>query len=310
MDAGGLGEFATHLRVERNVSVHTLRAYLKDLEQFCGFLALGVRAFRLGPEDERPPATLAALAKATKNDVRAFLGHVQTHGGTPRTAARKLASIRAAYRYYIRTGALEADPGALVKTPRLARELPDVLSIPQVTRLIEAPDAGAPIGLRDRALLEVLYSSGVRASEAAGLRLADLDLTHGTMRVMGKRKKERIAQLGSYAVQALRAYLAVRGGFHQPAHSVVFVNANGGPLTTRSIQRIVERYVKEVLPEVPEVSPHTLRHTFATHLLNAGADLRVVQELLGHESLSSTQIYTRVSIDRLKEVYRQAHPHA
>lgn len=310
MAANEIQNFTNYLRVERGFSPHTLRAYLRDLDQFCAYLALGAKAFALAPEDARPLASLAALRRAKKNDVRAFLAHVQTHGGSPRTSARKLASIRAAYKFFVRTGALEEDPAGAVKSPKQARELPDVLSIPEVTRLIEAPDLSEPLGLRDRALLEVLYSSGLRAAELAGLKIGDIDLARGLMRVLGKRKKERIAQLGSHAVKALQDYYRVRPDLGRPLHDIVFVNARGGPLTTRSVQRVVERYVLQIMPARREVSPHTLRHTFATHMLNAGADLRVVQELLGHESLSSTQIYTHVSIDRLKQVYKESHPHA
>jgi integrase/recombinase XerC len=305
-----LAQFRDYLRVERGFSPHTLRAYINDVDQFCAFVSLGPRAFALTPDDERPLADLPTLKRARKQEVRAFLAHVQTQGGSPRTSARKLASIRAAYKYFVRAGLLEEDPAAVVKSPKLARELPDVLSIPEVTALLEAPNVAEPLGARDHALLETLYSSGIRASEAAGLRVDDIDLARGLMRVLGKRKKERVAHLGSHAIRALKSFLAVRVELGAPRHPTVFVNARGGPLTTRSIQRIVERYVREVLPGRDEVSPHTLRHTFATHLLNAGADLRVVQELLGHESLSSTQIYTHVGIDRLKQVYQEAHPHA
>lgn len=310
MSCPGIAQFTTYLRVERGFSAHTLRAYLRDLDQFCAYVALGARAFEATPGDDRPGAALELLRRAKKNDVRAFLAHVQTHGSVARTSARKLASIRAAYKFFVRSGVLTEDPAGAVKSPKLARELPDVLTIPEVTALLEAPDRAEPLGIRDRALLEVLYASGLRASELAGLKMEDVDLGRGLMRVLGKRRKERLAPLGSYAIRALDDYLAVRGSLGAPRHTTIFVNARGGPLSTRSVQRVVERYVQQVLPARREVSPHTLRHTFATHLLNAGADLRVVQELLGHESLSSTQIYTHVSIDRLKQVYQDSHPHA
>jgi integrase/recombinase XerC len=310
MSAIEILQFVNHLKVERGFSPHTLRAYLNDLDQFCDFLVNGAAALRREPGDPRARAALDVLEKAAKNDVRRFLAHVQTAGATPRTSARKLAAIRSAYRFFVRTGRLEVNPANSVKSPKLGRDLPEVLSIPEVTALVEAPDTATLLGKRDRALLETLYSSGIRAGELTGLKLHDIDLGNGAMRVLGKRKKERIVQLGSYAVHALEAYLAVRGQLGQPRHAVVFVNARGGPLTARSVQRVVERYVRQVLPGRHEVSPHTLRHTFATHMLDGGADLRVVQELLGHESLSTTQIYTHVSIDRLKQVYRDAHPHA
>jgi integrase/recombinase XerC len=305
----GMGRFAEYLRFERGFSEHTLRAYLSDLDQFCDYIRLGARAAR--PEGEAcPPATFDLLSKATRHTVRGFLAHVQTSGGSPRTSARKLAAIRAVYKFFTRTGDIEVNPALTVKSPKLGHDLPDVLSIPEVTALVEAPDLSDPLGIRDRALLETLYSSGIRASELAGLRLGRMDLDRGAMIVLGKRRKERIAPLGSHAVAALREYLRERGGLGSPEHDIVFVNARGGPLTTRSVQRVVEKYVRQILPGRQTVSPHTLRHTFATHMLNGGADLRVVQELLGHESLSGTQIYTHVSIDRLKQVYHDAHPHA
>lgn len=310
MSAIEILQFVNDLKTGRGFSKHTLRAYMNDLDQFCDFLVRGPKAFEHPFGEPRPKASLAALKRATRNEIRSFLAHVQTTGGTARTAARKLAAIRAAYKFFVRRGMMEDNPALSVKSPKLSKELPDVLSIPEVTALLEAPDTADPLGTRDRALLETLYSSGIRAAECAGLRLPDLDLGRGLIRVLGKRNKERLAHLGSFAVKALNAYLSVRGELGSPRHDVVFVNSRGGPLTTRSIQRVVEKYVRQVLPGRREVSPHTLRHTFATHMLDGGADLRVVQELLGHESLSSTQIYTHVSIDRLKQVYRDTHPHA
>ncbi|MCP4642960.1 MAG: tyrosine recombinase XerC [bacterium] len=310
MTGPDLQRFVDHLQSERDYSEHTVRAYVRDLRQFAAFLRLGPAAFDDEVAGDPGPLSLDDLRRARRNDIRAFLAHVQTHGGTPRTSARKLASIRSAYKFFCRVGALELNPAQEVKSPKLGRDLPDVLSVPEVTALIEAPDRAEPAGVRDRAILETLYSGGIRASELVGLSMHDIDLSGGTMSVLGKRKKERIAHLGKHAVDALEGYLAIRPHLGAPDHDHVFVNLRGGPLTSRSVQRIVERYARASLPGRREVSPHTLRHTFATHMLNAGADLRVVQELLGHESLSSTQIYTHVSIDRLKQVYHDAHPHA
>ena len=310
MEHSGLQEFVNYLEGERGFSSHTLRAYLNDLDQFCDYVENGPKAFERPSGEERPPGNLAALERAARNDIRAFLGHVQTRGGSARTSSRKLASIRAAYRFFVRTGKLSENPAQSVRAPKTARDLPGVLSIPEVTALLEAPDTGDALGLRDRAVLETLYSSGIRAAELAGLGLRDVDLIGGTMIVLGKRRKERIAHLGSHAVTALNTYIRVRPELGRPTHERLFVNFRGGPLTTRSVQRILEKHSRFALPGRPDVSPHTLRHSFATHMLDAGADLRVVQELLGHESLSSTQIYTHVSIDRLKEVYRSTHPHA
>jgi len=304
-----LAVFEAYLAGERGFSVHTLRAYVGDLAQFCDFLRLGPDALAEPPE-ERGAAPMRLLASAPRDDVRSYLAHVQTRGSSPRTAARKLAAVRAAYRCFVRSGAVAENAALSVRSPKLARDLPDVLSIPEVTALLEAPDVAVPLGCRDKALLEVLYSSGIRAAELAGLHLRDVDLISGVIRVLGKRRKERLAYLGSYAVDAVRAYLRIRGALGNPTHDTVFVNARGGPLTTRSVQRVVDRYVRQALPMRRDVSPHTLRHTFATHMLDGGADLRVVQELLGHESLSTTQIYTHVSLERLREVYRDAHPHA
>jgi integrase/recombinase XerC len=310
MPTEDIKRFTDYLEGERGFSPHTLRAYLNDLDQFCDYVLFGPKSFDRPEDEPHPPASLEVLRRATRNDIRAFLGHHQTRGASPRTTARKLAAIRTAYRFFVRMGELEDNPAKEVKSPKLARDLPDVLTIPEVTALLEAPDLSDPLGVRDRAILEVLYSSGIRAGELASLLMRDVDLVGGTITVLGKRQKQRIAHLGSYATDAVNNYLRVRPELGRPRHDRLFVNFRGGPLTSRSVQRVVERYVREVLPERTEVSPHTLRHTFATHMLNAGADLRVVQEMLGHENLSTTQIYTHVSIDRLKEIYRATHPHA
>jgi integrase/recombinase XerC len=309
MSDSGLEQFVKYLEGERGFSPHTVRAYMKDVLQFGSYLDLGPGAME---QTEHKTETISPtlLKKASRNDIRAFLGHVQSTGGSAKTSARKLASIRAAYKFYVRIGTLAENPTQSVKSPKLSRDLPDVLSIPEISTLLEAPDRTTPAGIRDWALLETLYSSGIRAAEIAGLTIPDVDLVSGTIVVLGKRNKQRIAHLGAPATEAMIQYLRVREDLGQPTHQHVFVNARGGGLTTRSVQRVVEKYVKLVLPDRREVSPHTLRHSFATHMLNAGADLRVIQELLGHESLSTTQIYTHVSIDRLKEIYKQAHPHA
>ncbi len=303
-------QFLNHLKVERGASPHTLRAYLEDLNQFGDYLVRGKAALTKTPGEPRPPLSFEQIRQARKEDVRAFLAHVQTTGGSARTSARKLAALRGAYRFFLRMEWLDENPAQSIRSPKQKRELPGVLSVAEAARLMEAPDISSPLGLRDRALLETLYSSGIRASEAVGISLPDLELSRGLVRVFGKRKKERLAPLGSHAIQALEAYLLVRGTLGAPRHQRLFVNFRGGALTTRSVQRLIEKYVRQILPGRHEVSPHTLRHTFATHMLDGGADLRVVQELLGHESLSSTQIYTHISMDRLKDIYRQAHPHA
>lgn len=311
MPAEPLKDFVNYLEVERGFSPHTLKAYLNDLRQFGAYLTLGPAGLERDRDEEPLPLPrLSVLNRANRNDVRAFLGHVQTRGGSARTAARKLAALRAVFNFYVRRGDLPENPAQSVRSPKLSKDLPEILSIPEVNQLIEAPDTTDPLGLRDRAILETLYSSGVRVSELAGLNRRDVDLIGGTINVLGKRRKERIAHLGGPAIDALNAYLRVRSAIGHPQHDRLFVNHRGGPLTTRSVARVVDKYVRQVLPGRREVSPHTLRHTFATHMLDAGADLRVIQELLGHESLSTTQIYTHVGIERLKQIYRDAHPHA
>lgn len=310
MSAIDILQYLNYLRVERNFSKHTLRAYANDLGMFCDYVENGVKALQRSPDDIRSPATLDALKQAGKKEIRSFLAHLQTSGDSARTTARKLAALRSAYTYFQRREQITVNPTEGLRSPRLSKPLPDVLSIPEVTALLEAPDLSTPLGKRDRAILEVLYSCGLRAAELAGLRMTDVFADQQTLRVLGKRKKERVVPVGDYALNALHDYLLSRNMLGAPDHAIIFVNHRGGPLTTRSIQRIVERYVLLTLPTRHEVSPHTLRHTFATHMLDAGADLRVVQEILGHESLSSTQIYTHVSIERLKQVYRDAHPHA
>lgn len=310
MSAVEILKYLNYLRIERNFSKHTLRAYAKDLCLFCDYVENGPSALQRTSEEVRPPATLDALKKADRKTVRAFLAHVQTAGASQRTAARTLASLRAAYRYFQRMELIPINPTQELRSPKLPKTLPDVLSIPEVTSLIESVDTSDPLGKRDRAALEVLYSCGLRAAELMGMKINDIRWDTGMVRVLGKRNKERLTPLGSYAAEALRHYLSVRHLLSHPQHDIVFVNHRGGPLTTRSLQRIVSKYAVIALPTRCDVSPHTLRHTFATHMLDSGADLRVVQEMLGHESLSSTQIYTHVSIDRLKQVYRDSHPHA
>jgi len=310
MNTQNLQKFYDYLQLERNFSRHTLSAYQSDLVEFSDFLQNGVAALKRPKGDpEKPNESFEALARATKQNIRSYLSHAHSNGNTHRTCARKLASIRAAYRFFCAEGLIEQNPATGIKSPKLPRSLPDVLTIPEVTLLIEAPDLGEALGVRDRAILETLYSGGIRVSELTGLKLGDLDMGSGTMRVLGKRNKERIAHLGEFARKAIHDYLHVRGQLGTPDAHALFLNARGGALTPRSVQRCIDKYVDLVLPGRNEVTPHTLRHSFATHMLNGGADLRVVQEMLGHESLSTTQIYTHVSIDRLKVVHAEAHPH-
>ena len=288
-----LDRFLTYLAVERSVSTHTVTAYRNDLEQFLRFLASGV-----SPPSH--PDEVDHLA------IRRFLAHL--HGELKKSSiGRKLAAVRAFYRYLLREGIVVKNPAELVSTPKKEQKIPFHLSIDEITALVEGPGETTILGLRDRAILEVLYSCGIRLSELTVLRVQDIDREGRLVRVLGKGNKERIVPLGRQAATAVAAYLEERRA--PPGDAPFLLNARGGRLTGRSVARIVDNYLIK-LATMKKVSPHTLRHTFATHLLEGGADLRAIQELLGHASLSTTQKYTHVSIDRLMEVYDKAHPRA
>ena len=285
-------QFYRHLETERNVSVNTLSAYRSDLAQF--------RAFLAEQRGETAPQQVDHLV-IRKYLARLHKGHAKSSIG------RKLSAIRALFRFLMREGRLEKNPAELVGTPKKEKRVPFHLNIDQVTSLVGAPAGASGLPLRDRAVLETLYSCGIRVSELTGMNVGDLDLEGGVARVLGKGGKERIVPVGSFARSALAAYLEERGDPDRDA--ALILNARGGRLTRRSVARIVDAHML-LIATMRKVSPHTLRHTFATHLLEGGADLRAIQELLGHASLSTTQKYTHVSIDRLMEVYDKAHPKA
>jgi len=298
-------QFLDYLDAERGFSPHTIRCYGADLVQFCRHLA------GAGPQAETAPGQGAALERAllavTPLEVRGFLAALREDGYSKPSVARKLATLRSFYKYLVRCGRLEASPLSVVRTPRLDRRLPRCLDLPQVEALLAAPDAASLLGCRDRAILETIYSSGLRIGELVALNVEDLDEFSAALRVRGKGKKERIVPLGGKAVQAVAEYLSRRrNGGGAPA-GALFVNKFGRRLSDRSIRRKLDRYL-QVAGIDAHVSPHTLRHSFATHMLNAGADLRSVQEMLGHENLSTTQIYTHLTTRRLQEVYARAHP--
>ncbi|WP_136515713.1 tyrosine recombinase XerC [Geomonas edaphica] len=284
-------QFCSYLENERNVSQHTLAAYRSDLDQFALFL---------DPHGTFPLAEVNHLA------IRRYLAHLHK-GHAKSSIGRKLSAIRALFRYLMREGQVEKNPAELVSTPKKEKRLPFHLNIDQVEALVEAPRGGDILSLRDRAVLETLYSCGLRVSELTGMNVGDLDLPGALVRVLGKGGKERIVPVGSCARDALAAYLEERG--NPQSSDPLILNARGGRLTRRSIARIVDAHML-LIAAMRKVSPHTLRHTFATHLLEGGADLRAIQELLGHASLSTTQKYTHVSIDKLMEVYDKAHPKA
>jgi len=290
--------FLAHLTAERRSSPHTRKAYRVDLEQYAALLA-----------EAGEPVTASTPAL-----IRAFLSRAAGAAGAV-SLARKLSAVRSLHRFLVREGLASANPARGVASPRLPRRLPEVLPEEEVAALIEAPHLARPLDLRDRAVLELLYASGLRVSELTGLDRRDLDLGAGLVRVLGKRRKERIVPFGKAAARALRRYLdegrppLAAGPQGATAREALFLNRLGGRLTSRSVARRLEGWTLEAgLPR--HVHPHTLRHCFATHLLGNGADLRGIQELLGHASLSTTQRYTHLDWKRLAAVYDAAHPRA
>ncbi len=290
------GDYLRELAAARAASPHTLRAYRGDLEELLRFLAArGIDA---------PRAVSARI-------LRSFLAEQSARGLARSSLQRRLSAVRSFFRHLLRQGWIESHPASGLRPARGARRLPHALEIGEVERLLAAPDPTTPAGRRDRALLECLYSAGTRAAELLGLDRGDLDLARGVARVRGKGKRERLAPLGSHALAALQDYL-VDPGRPRPraaASNAVFLNLRGGRLTTRSLGRILERTCLRA-GLARGASPHTLRHSFATHLLDRGADLKAVQELLGHAHLVTTQIYTHLSVERLRSVYEKAHPRA
>ena len=292
-----LDQFIEYIDSERNFSEHTLRAYSTDIVEFARFSDRG---------ESLTPGDIDHLM------IRSYLAHLRDAGRSRSTMARKLASLRTFLKYLVREEIMEDNPAADMRTPRKEKRLPTVLDEAQVRRLIEQPDTSTFLGLRDRAILEILYSTGIRASELVGANIEDADLIGEVIKVRGKRKKERLAHLGSYATAAINDYLDARR--LQPRAPMfdkraLILNRFGTRLSDRSLRRTINKYFRQAALLL-KVTPHTLRHSFATHLLDRGADLRSVQELLGHESLQTTQIYTHVSTERLKKVYEKAHPRA
>lgn len=301
-----LKQFLDHLRFERNLSEHTLRNYQSDLEQFLDYIA---------PASGNEPRKFPPLADIDHLTIREWMASLHTAQKKKTSMARKLAALRTFFQFLVREGLLEINPAKLVSTPRLEKKLPRHLSIEEAIKFIETPDTDTALGKRDRAMLELMYATGIRVSELTKLNLGDIDFKNRLIRVLGKRRKERIVPFGDPAADALRDYLAVRDQFLESAPiserdlEAVFLNYQGTRITTRSVGRMVEKYIR-ICAGMHEISPHDLRHTFATHLLDSGADLRDIQELLGHARLSTTQIYTHVSMEKLIEVYDKAHPKA
>ena len=291
--------FLRYLKVERNCSDLTIKSYREDLELLFEYLT---------EERDKPPKP----SELTPLDLRKYVSALHEAGYAKSSVSRRLASLRSFFRFAQREGLCDSNPAKPLRNPRRDRKLPHFLTTREIGKLLNAPARSDDLGLRDRAMLETLYSAGLRVSELVGININDLDLDDGLVRVRGKGKRERLAPLGSFAVRAIKRWLKKR----RPAKSLskdeagaVFLNKFGKRITTRSVARMLEKYLKVTGLDL-RTSPHTLRHSFATHLLDGGADIRSVQELLGHKSLVTTQIYTHISTAGLKKAYEKAHPRA
>ena len=322
-----VNEFLNYLKFERHFSPHTAKCYAADLAQFCAFL-IGDKAGMSGKPSHSAAAGQRSAGASTAvlvgtsvqqklrdvqpERVKEFLSFLGTQNYSKSTIARKLATLRSFYKFCLRRGFVKAHPLASIRTPKQEKRLPKFLEVEQINKLLSTPDCNTLLGARDRAMLEVLFSTGVRVSELVDLNFTDVAFDGGTIRVRGKGKKQRTSPIGQTAIAAIKRYLELRRAdaratsFDQDA---LFVNKHGQRLSTRSVRRKLDKYLAEAGLD-PSISPHTLRHSFATHMLNNGADLRSVQELLGHQSLSTTQVYTHLTTPRLKTAYDQAHPRA
>jgi len=298
-------KFKLYLAAEKNASVHTLTGYLNDLGQFQAFLQ------RTGHACD---GETVDILKIDRLAVRAFMGHLYETGCQGSTLSRKRSALSSFFRFLVREGYLSANVMKTVPSPSRKEKLPAYLSVDDMFRLLDKPSGGGFIAVRDRAILELFYNTGMRLSELVSLPLDYLRLEERQVKVLGKGKKERVLPLGNRAVEHLRTYLNLRQALLEtkpsvPAPKTVFLNTRGGPLSGRGVRKILQKYLQGT-PLSGTISPHSLRHSFATHLLEAGADLRAIQEMLGHASLSTTQKYTHLTVDRLIETYDRAHPHA
>jgi len=294
-----IGQFLQYLRVERGASPHTLKGYREDLHALAEYLADGA-------------GHCPAPGSITTGELRGFLSALHEAGYAKTSISRRLASVRSFLRFGQREGWAKSNPAKALRNPRKSRKLPHFLTTEEVGKLLAAPKGESLQAIRDRAILETLYSAGLRVSELVGITDGDLDFAAGIVRIRGKGKRERLAPIGSYAARALKRWLDVRklSPREKPGREApVFTNKFGTRLTTRSVARMLEKHLKETGLD-QRTSPHTLRHSFATHLLDRGADIRSVQELLGHKSLVTTQIYTHVSTANLRAAYEKAHPRA
>ena len=287
-------KYINYLEAEKNASKYTVRNYRNDLLEFFDFvMGQGIKS----------------LKDVNKQTLRAYLAHLMEQGFAKSSIARKLSAIRSFYRYLMREEMISASPAATTVSPRLDRRLPSFLTVDEARRLVESPDLSQPQGQRDRALLELLYASGLRVSELVNINVEQVNMATNEIRVWGKGSKERVVLIGTPAARALTTYIdkGRRELLGDKKNNALFVNRYGGRLPARTVQKILEKYARNI---GKKVHPHVLRHTFATHLLDGGADLKVVQELLGHADLSSTQIYTHVTQSRARKIYLAAHPMA
>lgn len=314
-------EFLDYLKFEKHFSEHTAKCYNADLAQFCQYLSgesghpsegwSGSNNTGGSVATQTETKIEQLLLSITTDVVRAFMAALNDKQYSKSTTARKLAALRSFYKFLVKRGHLSTNPVMAVRTPKQEKKLPKFLEYEQVKKLIETPPTDNWLGARDRAIMETLYSTGVRVSELVGLNIDDVDFLSEVLHIRGKGKKERLTPIGSSALQAIQHYMEFRNKRAQSNGNfdskVLFVNKHGKRLSTRSVRRKMDKYLK-IAGLDPSISPHTLRHSFATHMLNNGADLRSVQELLGHQSLSTTQIYTHLTTKKLKEVYDSAHP--
>jgi len=328
-----IAEFLNYLKFERHFSPHTAKCYAADLAQFCAYLVgdtaaatgrqnfsssqfIGTRATGANAPGDASTAVMVEtsvqqkLRDADGERIKEFLGFLGTQNYSKSTVARKLATLRSFYKFCMRRGYVKTHPLSAIRTPKQDKRLPKFLEMEQIAKLLATPDDNTLLGARDLAMLEVLFSTGVRVSELVFLNFVDVDFEGGVVRVRGKGKKQRTTPIGATAIAAIRKYLDLRRADPRSAtfdQEALFVNKHGQRLSTRSVRRKLDKYLMQAGLD-PSISPHTLRHSFATHMLARGADLRSVQELLGYQSLSTTQIYTHLTTPRLKTAYDDAHP--
>lgn len=322
--------FLDYLTDERHFSPYTARCYGADLRQYVGYLvdelntridlaaeARALEQIRAGQGASTSGTITGTMCGSSTDQIRGYLNHLADQSYSPATMARKIATLRSFYKWALKHSFVNANPMTMIRTPRQAKRLPKAITVEQIEQLLSAPDDNDVLGARDRAMLETLYSTGIRVSELVDLGMRDLDENQEALRIRGKGKKERLVPLGSHALTAIRHYVNILTNDERyssawgpdKADPPLFINKHGGRLSSRSVRRKLDKYLRQVGLD-PSISPHTLRHSFATHLLDNGADLRSVQELLGHQSLSTTQTYTHLTTQRLRNAYDNAHPRA